>query len=59
MVTASDGSVTAAGSIALFGVALDSDVMVSLSCMFDDVEVTDELSLDLNPGTWASIKSSF
>ncbi len=59
MVTASDGSVSIPGSIAFFGIALDSDGLVPLSCMFDDVEVSDDLSLDLAPGTWASIKSSF
>jgi hypothetical protein len=59
MVTGSDGSVTAPGSIALFGMGLEADCLVPLDCRFDDVEVCDDLSLELRGETWASIKSSF
>lgn len=59
MVRARDSSVSTSGSIALFCQAPMEGDRISMSAMFDDVEVSDNLTLELHAGTWASIKSSF
>ncbi|MCK4807216.1 MAG: hypothetical protein KAT09_06200, partial [Candidatus Aegiribacteria sp.] len=59
IVQATDNSVSAPGSIVLFCQAPMEGDRISMSAMFDDVEVSDDLTLELHAGTWASIKSSF
>ncbi|MCD4706746.1 MAG: hypothetical protein K8S62_03310 [Candidatus Sabulitectum sp.] len=59
MVLATDNSVSAPGSIALFCLAPEGDEKISMFVTFDDVQVTDNLTLALHAVTWASIKSSF
>ena len=59
MVLATDNSVSDPGSIALFCQAPMEGDRVSMSAMFDDVEVSDNITLELHAETWALIKSSF
>jgi len=59
MVYATDGFVSNPGSIALVCRASGEDFLVPIACKFDDVVVTDELSLELCSRSWAAIKSSF
>lgn len=54
MVSSAD-TLSRPGSVALFCAGLAD---VSLSCSFDDVEVTD-IPQELSPVTWASVKTSF
>lgn len=58
MVTASDGSITDPGSIGLFGMAPSETSLALMECRFDDVEVTDDVTLELSGETRGSIKCS-
>jgi hypothetical protein len=57
LLLASNGSQPDAGSVALMVSGPGAAGKVTWSCGFDDVTVTDEITLPLEHGTWASIKA--
>ena len=58
MLLAQDGTYSSPGSIGLGALDSAEGGTASLDCSFDEVAVTDELSLELDPVTWAEIKAS-
>lgn len=57
LLLADDGSYLTAGSIGLLAMDVDSGGTAVVNSSFDDVEVSDDLTLDLDATTWAGIKA--
>lgn len=57
--TVTDNSYQDPGVFALFGYDCNTGSSASMDVSFDDVEITDETTLDLQNSSWASIKSLF
>lgn len=57
--TATDDSYQDPGVFALFGFDSNAGGSAILDISFDDVEITDETTLDLHSSSWASIKTLF
>ena len=56
LLEAEDDTQTAPGSVALFVTGPYASGRVTWTCGFDDVSVTDEISLPMTHGTWAALK---
>lgn len=59
LVLADDAAYTQPGTMGLVSMDANTGGTARIDCRFDDVVVTDELSLGLESGTWASIKRCF
>jgi len=59
LLMANDVAYADAGWVCLFSHDSDPGGEASLDFMFDNVEVSDDLTLELSAGTWASIKAAF
>lgn len=57
LLLANDGSYLDAGSIGLLAMDADTAGTAVVDASFDDVEVVDDLTLDLDASTWARIKT--
>jgi hypothetical protein len=57
--TATDNSYQDPGVFALFGYDSNTGGSASMDVSFDDVEITDETTLDLQSSSWAFVKSLF